>query len=435
MMRARRFIGTVLGFGVACSMVLTGCSDGTPLSSEFPAGSMDESSPQELTVWTFLPSNYEGGHEAYDAIVAGFEEQHPNVTVTLTDLPYPSYFDQVRNAVVSRSGPDVITMYGGAQAYSYRTGLFPLEDVLTPDIEEQLMYLPENFSADGHLYMVPTGSYGYTLLANQGVFDEAGLDAAEALASWDSMLAACGVMAEQGIQPMAAGWKDGFLLETYLYMISSQLMDAETLEEWVSGDVPVDSPLFREAVEYILQMRDAGCFGGDESLGRNMFDDTTNQYLAGDVAMGVASTLSTSQWLTGEQPSSHLYALPQVPTSVHDALIDAGAEAGWSVTRWSENPRTAAEFVTYMASEPVQKILWDKASVVPNRKDVQVSPRDPIEEDFLPLLENPENHTGFAGFPLPTLAVIERNAAPLMGGSMTVDEFLERAQAAFARTN
>ena len=35
-------------------------------------------------------------------------------------MPYGTYFDQLRISVLARSGPDVITMYGASQAYSYK---------------------------------------------------------------------------------------------------------------------------------------------------------------------------------------------------------------------------------------------------------------------------------------------------------------------------
>ena len=43
-----------------------------------------------------------------------------------------AFFDQLRNASVARKGPDVVTMYGAAQAFSFKNALFPLQDALAP---------------------------------------------------------------------------------------------------------------------------------------------------------------------------------------------------------------------------------------------------------------------------------------------------------------
>ena len=58
----------------------------------------------------------------------------------------------------------------------------------------------------------------------------------------------------------------------------------------------------------------------------------------------------------------------------------------------------------------------------------------PTQKEFLPLMQNPENHTGFASFPVTVLAVYERNAAPLIGGTLSVADFTKQAQAAFDKS-
>lgn len=419
---------------VAGALALSACSDGGSGSSAALDPTKVPSTKTTLTVWSFLPENYDGGKEAYAKVVQGFEKKYPQVTVQLKDMPYPTYFDQVRNATVARKGPDVITMYGGAQAYSYRNGLYPLQDAMLPSVKKDLKFVPENYSKDGNLYILPTGTYGYSLLVNQALFQKAGIDPKAGLKDWSSLLATCQALSAKGIQPMAAGWKDGYLFETFMYMISSQLMDKATLAKWVAGKIPVDDAIFKTATEDILKLKDAGCFGSSENLGLNMYDDAFNQYYAGKTAMFSMGSLSTAATATKTVPSTTVMPLPQVPGSKFTSLIDAGAEAGWSVTKWTKSPAAAAAFVNYLAGPEAQQILWDGVGVPPNLLSLPVEGKTDIQKAYLPLMENPENHTGFAAFPLTVLAVYERNAAPLIGGTMTADEFTQQAQAAFAKS-
>jgi ABC-type glycerol-3-phosphate transport system substrate-binding protein len=427
----RRTVAAVATVALS-GLLLTACSSGSSSPTKLTPGPVPDAKTS-LTVWSFLPGNYDKGKEAYDAIADGFHEKFPQVTVKIVDMPYPTYFDQVRNATVAQKGPDVITMYGGAQAMSYKNGLFPLQDAMEPDIKENLKFVADNFSKDGNLYILPTGTYGYAMMVNQDKFTEAGVDPVAGLKDWPSLLDTCKTLSAQGIQPIASGWKDGFLFETFMYMISSQMMDTDTLNQWVAGKIPLDDKMFAQATSYITGMNDAGCFGGKEALGRNMYDDAFNQYYAGESAMMVTGSLNTAQQSYDAIPSSTVLALPQVPSSKHKALLDAGAEGGWSVTKWTKSPEASVAFVNYMAGPQAQKILWDKAGVPPNLKNVSVEATTPMQKAFFPLLENPENHTGFAAFPLPVLATFERNAAPLMGGTMTEAEFLAQAQSAFVK--
>lgn len=429
-LRKRGMVGVA---AIALSgLLLTACSSGSTAPKELTPGTVPDAKTS-LTVWSFLPGNYDKGVEAYDAIAAGFNKKFPQVTVKVVDMPYPTYFDQVRNATVAQKGPDVITMYGGAQAMSYKNGLFPLQNAMEPDVKENLKFVADNYSKDGNLYILPTGTYGYAMMVNQDKFKEAGVDPVAGMKDWPSLLDTCKTLSAKGIQPIASGWKDGFLFETFMYMISSQMMDSDTLNQWIAGTIPLDDPMFAQATSYITGMNDAGCFGDDAALGRNMYDDAFNQYYAGDAAMMVTGSLNTAQQAYDTIANTTVMALPQVPSSKHKALIDAGAEAGWSVTKWTKSPEASVAFVNYMAGPEAQKILWDMAGVPPNLKNLQVEPTTPMQQAFFPLLENPENHTGFAAFPLPVLATFERNAAPLMGGTMTEADFLKQAQSAFVK--
>jgi hypothetical protein len=44
------------------------------------------------------------------------------------------------------------------------------------------------------------------------------------------------------------------------------------------------------------------------------------------------------------------------------------------------------------------------------------------------------DHTGFEAYPLTVLAVYERNAAPLIGGTMSVPTFTSQAETAFKQS-
>lgn len=421
----------------AATIALTGCAGGGGGDKKSDALTFTEVPKDKVTlkVWSFLPGNYEGGDEAYKEVIAAFNKQYPQVTIDLTDMPYGTYWDQLRNSGVSRSGPDVVTMYGGAQAYSYRNSLYPMQDAMAPEVKKDLRYIDENYSKDGNLYMLPAGAYGYALITNQSLFEKAGLDANESLATWDGLLNACTVLSDKGIPAIASGWQDGYQLEALLYMISSQLMDTETLAKWTGGKLAFNDPLFRTAIDRVLEMNQAGCFGGEESLGKAMYNDAFDQFDAGKAAMSVGGGLDRAEKDYKTIPSLTVIPLPQVPESKHKTLIDAGADAGWGVTKWTKSPAAANAFVNFLVGPEAQQILWEKIHAIPNNNAVDMKLTTPMQKAYIPLIMNPENHTGFSSFPLELLAVVERNAAPLIGGKMTEDEFFDQANRAYEKNS
>lgn len=426
--------GLAAATAFAClSLALAACGGGTTASKSALTQAVPKTKTT-LTVWSFMPGEYADGTKAYNQVVQAFETKYPQVTVKLVNIPYPTYFQRIRDATVARTGPDVITMYGGAQAFSYRNGLFPMQNAMQPSVKANLKFVPDNYSQDGNLYILPTGTYGYALVVNKNLFAKAGIDPATALQSWPNFLTACQTMRSHGIQPVASGWKDGYMFETFMYMISSQLMNSATLDKWVGGKINVNAPLFQTATNDILAMNKAGCFGGSASLGRNMYDDSFNQYYAGQAAMMVTGNMDTAQTAFQHIPNSTIMRLPQVPGSQFSNLIDSGAETGWAVTKWTKKPQAASAFVNFLAGAQAQQIIWSTVGVPPNLKNVNVQGSTASARAFLPLLENPVNHTGFEAFPLTVLAVYERNAAPLISGSMSAATFTSQAQSAFEQS-
>jgi ABC-type glycerol-3-phosphate transport system substrate-binding protein len=428
--RSRAAAATAIG----CLALLAACST----TSSAGQGGLTKPVPKAkvtLTVWSFMPGEYSNGAATYNDVVKAFEAKYPQVTVKLVNIPYPTYFQRVRDATIARKGPDVITMYGGAQAYSYRNGLLPLQHGMQPPIKANLKFVRDNYSKDGNLYILPTGTYGYALMVNKSLFAKAHLNPATALRTWPNFLSACKQLNAKGIQPIASGWKDGYMFETFMYMMSSQMMDSATLDKWVAGKIPVNAPVFVSATKDIVAMNKAHCFGNvAASLGRNMYDDAFSQYYAGRTAMMVTGDISTAKTSFQHVPSSTIMRLPQVPGSHYSSLIDAGAETGWGVTTWTKIPQAADAFVNFIAGPQAQKIIFTKVGVPPNLKNVNVQPVNAAERAYIPLVEYPVNHTGFEAFPLTVLAVYERNASSLISGTMSVATFTSQAESAFEQS-
>jgi ABC-type glycerol-3-phosphate transport system substrate-binding protein len=430
-LRSRAAAASAIG---CLALLLASCS-GNSTASQTGLTKPVPKSKVTLTVWTFMPGEYSNGTAAYNDVVKAFEAKYPQVKVDLVNIPYPTYFQRVRDATIARKGPDVITMYGGAQAYSYRNGLLPLQHGMQPSIKANLKFVQDNYSKDGNLYILPTGTYGYALMVNKNLFAKAHLNPATALSSWSNFLAACRQMNAKGIQPIASGWKDGYMFETFMYMMSSQMMNSTALANWVAGKTPVNSPTFVSATNDIVAMNKAHCFGNvAASLGRDMYDDSFNQYYAGKTAMMVTGDVSTAETSFQHVPNSTIMRLPQVPGSKYTNLIDAGAETGWGITKWTKIPQAADAFVNFLAGPQAQKIIFNVVGVPPNLSNVTVQAKNAAQRAYIPLVENPVNHTGFEAFPLTVLAVYERNASSLISGTMSVSTFTSQAETAFEQS-
>ncbi|MFI7066834.1 ABC transporter substrate-binding protein [Kribbella sp. NPDC050124] len=428
---ARRYRAACAGFAAIALLAACG-SGGKPSQGGLSAPVPDKDIT--LTVWTFVPDNSDGGREAYAEVVKAFNEKHPKVKVDIQNIPYPTFWDKLRNASVAGTGPDVVSMYGGEQAYSYRNSLRPLQDALKPALGD-LNFVEENYSRNGNLYVVPTQTYAYGLLLNRKKFAAAGLDPKAGLADWDALLKTCETLSGQEMDPISVGWKDGFNFEAFMYMITSQLMDDATLAKWTAADIPIDDKIFTAAATYILEMKEAGCFGDRGAFSRNMLPDATNHFQSAKAAMVVSGGLDDVKTSAKRLGEVDFVPFPQVPTSQFKNMADGGASNGWAIPTWTKNPEAAGAFVSFLGSAPAQKILWERIRAVPNVKSLDVVGSTPEEKAVLSVMRLPDNHTGFSSFPLPVLAVYERNAAPLLSGDMSLDKFTQEAKTAYEQSN
>lgn len=420
-------LSVVALIAAACSGDTTDTTAGD--GSDTTAGGSGEQ--VTLEVWSWLPNDHENGPDTYQQIFDAFEAEHPNVTIELTASPYPTFWDTWRNASIAGTGPDVISMYGGATAGGYAGSLLPLQDEMSADTLDNLRFLDSAMSPDGNLYVAPAGSYTYYLLYNQAIVQDAGLDPDEAFADWNSLIGTCEALSAQGITPFASGWSDGYALEGFMYIFMTQLLDQASFESFVTGNLPLTDDRFHEGMGYVVEMNEAGCFS-EESLGITMYYDAFDLVIGGEAVAfpaGGADTAVDAEANNGEG-SMVVAPFPQVPGSQHEQISDAGPNQGWSVTNWASDKDLAVALVEHIVSAESQELLWENTDLPPNRSDLEVTSDNPLKDDYLRIIDHPANHTTFMAYTDAALAIFQREASNLIAGRTTVDEILLAADEA-----
>ena len=393
----------------------------------------DDAEPVSLTVWSFQPLNYDGGEEAYQAVVDGFMAANPNIEVEMVAIPFDTYWDQLRNATIAGQGPDIVSMYGGTTAAGYPGSFVALQDVLSSDTLSELKYVDSSIGPDGNLYALPTGAYAYNLTVNTALLDQAGLSVDD-LATWDGLLGACSTLSDAGISPVATGWSDGYQLETLLYMLTSQILDEDGLSAFNQAKIGFDDPRFETAMNHVLDLNEAGCFA-DDTLGLALYDDGFAQITAGDASLFTAGSAQTAIDADSDLGAGTMaiIPLPQVPESAYADAVDSGPEVGWSIMSWTGHQDAAAKFLEYMASAETQSMLSDAVGIPSNVAASDGSADDALTSAYLDLIASPNAHTTFMAFTQPALAIFEREASNLIAGRTDATEVLKLADEAQRR--
>jgi multiple sugar transport system substrate-binding protein len=176
-MSIRKTTMSGLALALAGSLVLTACgSDGGDSGG-------DGTVTLNFTWW-----GADERAERYEAAIDLFEEQHPDITVQTSFAEFQDYWTQRNTDATSGELPDVMQMdlsrlleYAN-QGLLYDLSEFEGNQLDTSQFEESLL---ESGRADGQLLAMPTGTNTLTLMVNNDLAAELGVEVPEGDYTWE----------------------------------------------------------------------------------------------------------------------------------------------------------------------------------------------------------------------------------------------------------
>ena len=176
-MNMKKPLALLLAAGM--TLGLAACGNGSQGNSESPApgGETGGSSTGavELNLWAFNIGGFTDASN-WDSIIAAFNEQNPDVKITVTPINYQDGDQKLTNAITSGTGPDIIFEGPERIVGNYaREGLMvDLSDLW----ENGGSDIPEGISSvsqlDGTYYMYPLSVAAHCMAINYDVFEAAG---------------------------------------------------------------------------------------------------------------------------------------------------------------------------------------------------------------------------------------------------------------------
>ena len=408
--------------GLACALVAVAAFGVGCGSDDSEDGAAESGEPVTLTVWNFGYFS-DGGKEVWDQLDSAFEKANPDIKIQHEGIPYENLYVKLRGTIAARRGPDLVTLFPGAFAGDYRDGLAPLDEYITDEQKDENPLWKTSQSPDGKTYAVPTSVYGYYLTFNKELFEKAGLDPEAPPTTDQELLDACGALRDAGIEPLAAGWRDGYLLEWYLFVYGGQLLSPEDTEQWMALDLEASNPAFKGALDFVTRLEEAGCFhknGATASL-----EGARDQFGKGQVAMALETTGNLA--LFREQLGDEKVGVslpPKLSGSAWPDMTDVGANVGFGVTSWSENPEAAWKYISFIAQKDNQELFWNEQGDIPVNRTAETPTEDAPVEAMLEIMKLPDNHTIYTAFPASALIPLEKDAPDFLAGRLSSDDVL-----------
>lgn len=326
-----------------------------------------------LRVW----DSYTEKADQFDAIIAAFEEAHPNIKVERNVQATADVRAVMQTALNSGTGPDVFyydTGKGYAGVLAQNNLLLPLDDMYDGgSLSHIFPWARAAVTFDGKTIGIGTGVEFIGVYYNKPMFAELGLEAPKTYADY---LAVAQALKDAGHYPVALGNSETYpAFHTFSAYVNARVPKDELLE-MIEGKKSWDDPRVVDAIQKGFVDMMASDFYSP-SPNAVSYNDANSLFSAGEAGMDL-----TGSWMIGtfkDNPfDTGIFFLPS--EDGNDPRPPAGLGGGWFVSAKTAQPEAAKEFVSFLF-DPANAHYW-----IETMSEIPAYPVDVTSMEISPLL-------------------------------------------------
>lgn len=313
--------------------------------------------------------------DSTEKAIERFKVRYPNVTVEPQFVPQPSwgeYNNSMLNQIASGDTPDIFaSAIEGFAEIASKDLLIDLDPVIEQDAAAQTVLgdiepnLLEGIRTrpSGELNFFPTEWNNMLTYYNKDMFDAAGIDYPAADWTWEDFREAANALTIRD----AAGnvTQYGYFVPGFNFGLQPWLLtnNASVLDtDW--QEPTVDTPEFRESLQFLHDLihTDKVAPAFESGVGGDKF-------VAGQVAM-----FSAGHWPIPEIVSSGLTNVGVQIMPINKTEATVFGIGGLAITKASEHPELAWEFIKEMTGKEYQQELADSQRSIPSARSKATTP-------------------------------------------------------------
>ncbi|MCK8779678.1 extracellular solute-binding protein [Rhizobium sp. NTR19] len=379
----------------------------------------------------------------WSQIAKDFEAKHPGVKVELQFLENQAFKAKLPTLLQSEDAPSMFYTWGGGvlEAQSVTGALRPLDEALDANGGEWRNVTNasaiEGLTFDGKVWAAPSKSGLISFYYNKDLFQKAGVDASK-IEKWDDLLAAVKTLKDAGITPIAGGGRDKWPLHFYWSYLAMREAGQQGFAKAKAGDDDgfAGEP-FVKAGQHLAEL------GKLEPFQNGYLGATWNDALAafgdGRAAMilsfeNTPATQATNSTDRKGLPDDKIgrFPFPVVDGAPGVATDSFGGLNGWAVTK--NAPPETEEFLRYMGSLEVQKLLAKETQIMPIAKGASEAVSRPLLKEVADALAKETWHQNFLDQDLgPNVgAIVNDISVEIVSGSMDPADAAQQIEDAFS---
>ena len=361
----------ILMAGVMASLV--------PAQMVFAEGDSGEKTVVKFQTWN------PGDEEYTHAMLEKFEEEHPDIQIDYTFMPYTDHVEKLKVDLSAGDAADVYGVQTGAMYKEFRD----FEEDLTPylvkeygddwasNYNEYAMSLLKG--DDGEYYAVPLGlSYAGYVWANMKYFDKYGL---ELPTNYDELKEVCKTFRDNGEYPLVIGAKDSWInIDTWMNIAAD--INTEKLYSAIEGETPFTDEDLVQSFQIWQNCFTDGVFQ-DGALGVGMYTDSTDMYQKeGSVPRILNGSWSLGAYMDSDEQSQEVYNgeganhkifLMDWNNDGKIAPVEEAVDVSLAINNQSKVKDAAWTFVDWMIHEGADTLVNGQLQYMPARNDMELN--------------------------------------------------------------
>lgn len=359
---------TVTAMLTACGGGSTGGTQTTAAAGGGDKGQEQASAPADGQVVINFMHKYCQPEQApaFERIVQMYMDEHPNVKINIETTTDNEIKSKLKLALGSGDMPDVYQTWAGEYTEKFiRAGAaLDLTPYMEADPEWKDSFIPAAYSmfkyTDGGQYAVPTRFDGEVFIYKKSVFEQYGIEEPK---TWDELLAICETLKSNGVTPFILGDQLSWDAPHWFGALWQKCVPEDVLEQqdFNVKTVKIDDPGYITGLNYFTDLLDKGYFNDNiNSMEHNM---ALEYFYAGQGAMMYVEILEFNDINKGLNGDFGFFMMPTI--EAEDAKGNQnkmfGAPEGMIVNPNSQNVDVAVDFVKFLTSPEMQKLVVEEA--------------------------------------------------------------------------
>jgi len=359
-MRKHRLLLVLALLVGALSLLAAGCGGGDDEAAGEGTTEAATTAEENVSGSIKIAGLWTGGEgESFKAVLDGFREQYPDVTVTYQpageDLP-----TILATGVEGGNPPDLATLSspGVIKSFVDKGALQPIDfatDALAENYSESFVDLT---TFDGKTYgVVFKGANKSTVWYNVKAFEDAGV---EPPTTWDELLEAGDTLKASGVTPYSIGAADGWTLTDLFENVYLRTAGGEKYDQLATHEIPWTDQSVKDALAEMAKIfQSDNVAGGTSSALQTDFPTSVTQVFTDPPKAAIVmegdfvGTFITTETTAKIGEDANVFTFPSINDSP-PVVVGAGD----SVVMFKDSPAARA-MITYLASAEAAE-LWAK---------------------------------------------------------------------------